>query len=701
MSQLRRAIVVAFLFVLLAFPARLAAQPAGKGTRYAFLVGCAKYLPSEFRELPFTGNDVLGFRDALLATGFAADHISLLHDGAADFRFVPSRGHILDELDLLLEGMRPQDTLVVALSGHGVQFKGDPVSYFAPLDGKVSDKGTLIALSGKGGLYERLKACKAKRKLLIVNACRHDPAVSLDFAKNKAELVDEDREGEVPEGIAAIYSCAAGQKSYYDPRRKIALFYAHLIAAWRGEYAQGGKVTLEHVLDEVPVRTKIDASKTLGVKQVPQIQREYEGEWLIAAAPVPRLSEDLAAGRQLLRQGEPARALPLLEKAVAAMPEDAAARVARGLAYLRTSRYAEALADFKEAARRDPKNAEAALQLGWMHHYGFGVMPPNHAEAVRWYRTGAELGNTEAMVQTGDMSFLGLGGMSVDYREAVQWYRKAAERGEPLGMCNLGLVYSTGRGVAKDEEQGRDWYRRAFEALRQTPPESCTAMGYFASMYLVGLGTAKDYGEALRWYRTAAAMGDAHAMRGLAGMHYEGFGVAKDVDEAARWYRKAAGLGESGAMASLGMLYASGQGVAKDHSEALRLLHQAVELGDNNGMLCLGIVYAAGLGVAKDQGEALRWFHKAAERGQPRASNFIGYMYENGLGVAKSDAEAFRWYARAADLGEAVAMNNLGVMYETGRGVAADLGEAIRWYRRAAEKGHADARDNLRRLGAN
>ena len=60
----------------------------------------------------------------------------------------------MHELDLLLAAMKKNDTLVVALSGHGLQFKGDPVSYFVPVDGKVADKTTLIPLDGKDGLYE-------------------------------------------------------------------------------------------------------------------------------------------------------------------------------------------------------------------------------------------------------------------------------------------------------------------------------------------------------------------------------------------------------------------------------------------------------------------------------------------------------------------------------------------------------------------
>ncbi len=285
-----RAILVTGTFAALTLPALLPAQSGERGVRYALLVGCSKYAKAEFHQLPFTDRDVLGFREALLATGFADDNVFVVYDGARDRRFLPEKAKILERLDFVLDGLRPEDTLVVALSGHGLQYKGDPVSYFAPVDGKVEDKGTLIALTGQGGLYEKLKACKAKRKVLLVNACRNKPAATLDFANNRVELVDEDRAGEVPEGIAALYSCSAGQKSYYDPELKRAIFFEHLIRAWRGEYGQAGSLTLDDVFRQVCNKTKLHADR-LEARQTPVVQREFTGDWVITAAAKPPASK--------------------------------------------------------------------------------------------------------------------------------------------------------------------------------------------------------------------------------------------------------------------------------------------------------------------------------------------------------------------------------------------------------------------------
>jgi formylglycine-generating enzyme required for sulfatase activity len=274
--------------VLLVLPLAVALVPAqtGKnGTQYAFLVGCSGYDKAELRPLPYTVNDVEDFKKALLATGFEEENVKVLHDKRPERRYQSERAKILRELGLMLDGVRAEDTVVVALSGHGVHFKGDKTGYFCPVDAKLSDKATLIPMEGEGGLFDLLKGCKARRKLLIVNACRNDPAIDLAQAARKVNLDDADTD-QVPEGIAAIYSCREGQKSYFDPDRKRGIFFDHVIRAW-----QGG-VKLEDFFERVVAKTKADVDRTLGEAQVPVVRREYQGEWVIGAAR--RIAEKLA-----------------------------------------------------------------------------------------------------------------------------------------------------------------------------------------------------------------------------------------------------------------------------------------------------------------------------------------------------------------------------------------------------------------------
>jgi hypothetical protein len=273
------------LLPLLLLSAPLLAADPPKGTSYAFLVAAAEYDKNELRPLPYSGKETAEFRDVLIASGYDAKNVKLLHD-KAERRYLPTRKQIAEELDILIGRATADDTVVVLLNGHGVHFSGDNTGYFCPVDAKLSDKTTLLPMEGKGGVFELLKGCRAKRKVLLVNACRNDPRSDLSLAGDKIKLDDDDQD-EVPEGIAALYSCKPGERSYYyDPTdakskgRERSLYMHHLIEAW----GQGGKTTIEDVFKRVREGASADADTLFARKQNPVVRREIsgQGEWLVA-----------------------------------------------------------------------------------------------------------------------------------------------------------------------------------------------------------------------------------------------------------------------------------------------------------------------------------------------------------------------------------------------------------------------------------
>jgi alpha/beta superfamily hydrolase len=116
----------------------------------------------------------------------------------------------------------------------------------------------------------------------------------------------------------------------------------------------------------------------------------------------------------------------------------------------------------------------------------------------------------------------------------IQQVRTAAEHGIAEAQTNLGWMYETGRGVAKDKKEAVRWYRLAAEQ------GYANAQYNLGVMYMNGPGVTKDEKEAVRWYRLAAEQGYASAQYNLGVMYANGQGVAKDEKQAVRWYRKAA-----------------------------------------------------------------------------------------------------------------------------------------------------------------
>src|SRR5260370_875789 len=90
--------------------------------------------------------------------------------------------------------------LLTAASAQAETEKDD--SFFCPSDAQLNDNGTLVSL---GGLLKALDACGAGVKLLLVDACRNEPA--------SGRNVDVDSLPRMPRGTAALFSCKAGERA--------------------------------------------------------------------------------------------------------------------------------------------------------------------------------------------------------------------------------------------------------------------------------------------------------------------------------------------------------------------------------------------------------------------------------------------------------------------------------------------------------
>ena len=212
----------------------------------------------------------------------------------------PSREDILREYKRVLGTLKPEDSLIVALSGHGVQYKEDPSGYFCPLDAKLDKKESLVPMAGPEGLLTLLETTQAQRKLVLINACRNDPSADV-LAGSKVKLANDPRE-EAPKGTVVLFACSKNERSFFyaddakkAARRNRSLFMYHVTEAWKGQYAGGKDVTVDHILNEVSERVKVDALSDFKTDQKPLKKTSFEGSWLIAAAPpkveVPPLPE--------------------------------------------------------------------------------------------------------------------------------------------------------------------------------------------------------------------------------------------------------------------------------------------------------------------------------------------------------------------------------------------------------------------------
>ncbi|HEV2955313.1 MAG TPA: bifunctional trypsin-like peptidase domain-containing/SEL1-like repeat protein [Xanthobacteraceae bacterium] len=159
---------------------------------------------------------------------------------------------------------------------------------------------------------------------------------------------------------------------------------------------------------------------------------------------------------------------------------------------------------------------------------------------------------------------------------AFFWYRRAADAGYAAAQANLGNLYASGRGVARNDV------------------------------------------EAVRLYQLAAEQGYAQAQNDLGTMYQRGLGgLAQNDVEAVRLYRLAANQGYATAQSNLGYMYANGRGgLAQNDVEAVRLYRLAAEQGNHHGQANLGRMYEEGRGgLRQNIAEAVRLYRLAAAQG--------------------------------------------------------------------------------------
>jgi hypothetical protein len=146
-------------------------------------------------------------RDALR---IPASQMAVLCDAADRGAQTPTDPVIRSTVVNFLNTSRAQDRIVLLIVGHVVEIGGE--LSLLPIDGEVAAKEGGIPLKW---IYERLAACKARQKVLVLDTCRLDPAKGQERPGSgpMGEKLDAMLK-EPPAGVQVWSACVAGQYSY-------------------------------------------------------------------------------------------------------------------------------------------------------------------------------------------------------------------------------------------------------------------------------------------------------------------------------------------------------------------------------------------------------------------------------------------------------------------------------------------------------
>jgi uncharacterized protein (TIGR03000 family) len=249
----------------------LAGSVTAEGRRYAVLVGVNEYHHPKLTPLKWAENDAAGLAAVLGKAGY---EVILLTGAATADRLKPTRANVEGRLGEVLKAARKGDTVVVALAGHGLQFAGQKDAYFCPLDARptAAAADTLVSLKR---VYDDLEASYATVKVLFVDACRDDPG-----AGRGSRGVDADTAPPPPKGVAALFSCSAGERAYEHADLKHGVFFHHVLEGLAGKAKDtDDEVTFNALSDYVAKKVKADVRRLYGpeVTQLPHQRGESVG----------------------------------------------------------------------------------------------------------------------------------------------------------------------------------------------------------------------------------------------------------------------------------------------------------------------------------------------------------------------------------------------------------------------------------------
>lgn len=275
----------------------------------------------------------------------------------------------------MLRGREEGDSVIVALAGHGVQFKNRDESYFCPADAKLDDPETLLALSA---VYQELGQCKAGFRLLLVDACRDDPfaANTRDAGAKKFESLSRPPKKLLPGGVAALFSCSAGEKAYEDDTLEHGVFFNFVVEGLKGDAANEatGEVSLPLLEDYVQRRVKDFVAGKYGADQTPERDGKTRGlvalakysngpaeKYLRQGFELAGLHKDQKTGvlAGVTPRGNLSGALEAFDQTIRRNPRSVEAYSSRALVLWSQCRFQEAMTDANKALQVDPKSPAA------------------------------------------------------------------------------------------------------------------------------------------------------------------------------------------------------------------------------------------------------------------------------------------------------------------------------------------------------
>jgi formylglycine-generating enzyme required for sulfatase activity len=180
---------------------------------WAIVVGINEYeFSSSLPPLRYADRDALAMRQFLYEKGgFEAENILICGNRAEEEIRKASRPVLRDILQKDIQRAHDADNLWFFFGGHGT-VGNDKQDYLMTVDANPDDlEHTAISIHF---VTDRLRACKAKNIVLILDMCRIESRDSGRRSVESSSLRELVKEREGQQGIITLFSCGRGESSY-------------------------------------------------------------------------------------------------------------------------------------------------------------------------------------------------------------------------------------------------------------------------------------------------------------------------------------------------------------------------------------------------------------------------------------------------------------------------------------------------------
>lgn len=252
------------LLVSLALTAVFVSPARAAGDRWALLIGVDKC--EAVGELEVCAADALALKSVLEQIGYPASHITVLVDNQSNVNSLPTIGNVERAIKRLAQVAEADDKILFFFSGHGVTYNG--TSFLVPTDGDLT-KGVSLAW-----IKDQFAACKAKEKVMILDAC-HSGA-----AKGVSGITPDLK---TSGNLVMLLSCEKEQVSWPDKEGRHSVFTSAVLDGLTGKAANADQKVTHRTLAEY-VRKSVKGWTYTNQKneQTPVLVADASGEIILA-----------------------------------------------------------------------------------------------------------------------------------------------------------------------------------------------------------------------------------------------------------------------------------------------------------------------------------------------------------------------------------------------------------------------------------